>query len=109
MAEVIFVWSLPTSDREWRTVRNLGYTFWRTTRFLFRVFTFHLVLYCKFFEVIKPHLPEVHTYADDSQLFLSFKPDNEVNESEAIISQWSCVSQRLERGCGWTNLNLIII
>ena len=30
-----------------------------------------------FFEVIKPHLPEVHVYADDSQLYLLFKPDNE--------------------------------
>lgn len=39
----------------------------------------------KFFEVIKPHLPEAHAYAEDSQLYLSLKPNNEVNESELCI------------------------
>ena len=49
-------------------------------------------LYCsKFFEVIKPHLPEAHAYTDDSQLYLSFKPNNEVNESEAIKSKELCI------------------
>ena len=45
----------------------------------------------KFFEVIKPHLPEAHAYADDSQLYLSFKPNNEVNESEPIKSMELCI------------------
>ena len=44
----------------------------------------------KFLEVIKPHLPEAHAYADDSQFYLSFKPNNEVNESEAIKSMELC-------------------
>ena len=35
----------------------------------------------KLFEVVKPHLPEAHAYADDSPLYLSFKPNNEVNQS----------------------------
>ena len=33
----------------------------------------------------KPHLPVAHAYADDSQLYVSFKPNNEVNESIAIV------------------------
>ena len=45
----------------------------------------------KLFEVIKPHLPEAHAYADDSQLYLSFKPNNEVNESEAVKSMEFCI------------------
>ena len=45
----------------------------------------------KFLEVIKPHLPEAHAYTDDSQLYLSFKPNNEVNESEAIESMEFCI------------------
>ena len=45
----------------------------------------------KFFEVIKPHLPEAHAYADDSQLYLPFKPNNEVSESEAVKSMEFCI------------------
>ena len=45
----------------------------------------------KLFEVIKPHLPEAHAYADDSLLYLSFKPNNEVNQSEAIKSMELCI------------------
>ena len=55
----------------------------------------------KFFEVIKPHLPEAHAYVDDSQLYLLFTPNNEVNESEAIKS-WNFASERSEHECGWT-------
>ena len=44
----------------------------------------------KFFHVTKPHLP-VAQYADDSQLYVSFKPNNEVNESKAIESMALCI------------------
>ena len=43
------------------------------------------------FEEIKPHLPEANAYADYSQLYLSFKPNNEVNESESIKSMELCI------------------
>ena len=32
------------------------------------------------FQFIKTHLPDVHAYADDSQLYLAFKPDSELNQ-----------------------------
>ena len=57
---------------------------------MFRAFTFTLYS-SKLFEVIKPHLPEAHAYADDCLLYLSFEPNNEVNQSEAIKSMELCI------------------
>ena len=37
----------------------------------------------KLFQVIKNHLPNAHAYADDTQLYLSFKPDSAMGETEA--------------------------
>jgi len=45
----------------------------------------------KLFEVIKPHLPEAHAYSDDCLLYLSFEPNDEVNQSEAIKSMELCI------------------
>ena len=32
----------------------------------------------KLFEVVKNHLPNIHAYTDDTQIYLSFKPDSTV-------------------------------
>jgi hypothetical protein len=45
----------------------------------------------KLFEVIKMHLPEAHAYADDSQLYLSFRPDSSANEMEALNAMEQCI------------------
>ena len=34
-----------------------------------------LIYTCKLFTIIKQHLPSVHCYADDTQMYLAFKPD----------------------------------
>ena len=45
----------------------------------------------KLFEVVKTCLPIAHAYADDSQLYLSFQPDDELSETEAITSMERCI------------------
>ena len=44
----------------------------------------------KLFEVVKTCLPIAHAYADDSQLYLSFQPDNELVR-QAITSMERCI------------------
>ena len=39
----------------------------------------------KLFNIVSRHLPKVHAYADDTQLYLAFKPGNNANETAAVI------------------------
>ena len=44
-----------------------------------------LVIYSsKLFNIVNRHLPNVHAYADDTQLCLAFKPGNYTNETVAV-------------------------
>ena len=45
----------------------------------------------KLFEVIKLYLPNAHAFADDTQLYLSFNPDNSLNGAEALHSMEQCI------------------
>ena len=45
----------------------------------------------KLFQVIRNHLPDAHAYADDSELYLSFKPDSQVSQDEALDAMERCV------------------
>ena len=56
-------------------------------------FVFVLFIYSsKIFEIVGRHLPSVHCYADDSQLYLSFNPSCAVTQDEAIRSMETCIS-----------------
>ena len=45
----------------------------------------------KLFDIINRHLPDVHCYADDSQLYLSFSPKSCASQEAAINSMECCV------------------
>ena len=57
-----------------------------------------LVFYClqfmrvSFFQVIRVHLPDVYAYADDTQLHLSFQPNSEVDQHEAVQAMERCIN-----------------
>ncbi|XP_068684982.1 uncharacterized protein [Montipora foliosa] len=46
----------------------------------------------KIFDIVGRHLPKVHYYADDSQLYLSFNPSCAVGQDEATGSMETCIS-----------------
>ena len=46
----------------------------------------------KIFDIVGRHLPKLHCYADDSQLYLSFNPSCAVSQDEAIRSMETCIS-----------------
>ena len=45
----------------------------------------------KLFQVIKEHLPSAHAYADDSQLYMSFKPDSKECETRCVSAMETCI------------------
>ena len=46
----------------------------------------------KLLQILKHHLPSVHTYAEDTQLYLSFKPSDSSSEVEAVSAMQTCIS-----------------
>ena len=50
------------------------------------------VLYAsKLFTIIERHLPQVHAYADDTQLYVAFKPDPE-HATNAVAAMEACIN-----------------
>ena len=46
----------------------------------------------KLFNIISDHLPSAHAYADDTQLYLSFKPGSSVDEEQSLAAMEMCIS-----------------
>ena len=43
------------------------------------------------FDIVKGDLPHVHTYTEDTQLYLAFKPDSAVNALDAVNATELCI------------------
>ena len=46
----------------------------------------------RLFHIVKKHLPNIQCYADDTQLYLSFRPDSTTSQDEAVSSMERCIS-----------------
>ena len=44
------------------------------------------------FKIIDKHLPNAHTYADDTQIYHSFRPDTSLSQDAALKSIENCVA-----------------
>ena len=50
------------------------------------------VLYVsKLFQILESHLPDAHAFADDNQLYVSFKPDSTIDQIAAVTAMESCI------------------
>ena len=46
----------------------------------------------KLFTILESHLPDVNAFADDSQLYISFKPASMIEQSAAIKAMQDCIT-----------------
>ena len=52
-----------------------------------------IIIYAsKLFRIIKSHLPSAHSHADDTQLYLSFRPLEGTCEAEALDAMENCIA-----------------
>ena len=52
---------------------------------LFSIYTSQL------FDIVSDHLPNVHCFADDTQLYLSFRPDDQASQDAAVAAMEACI------------------
>ena len=45
------------------------------------------------FKIVEKHLPTMHCFADDTQLYLSFKPDDTTCQNDAVNAMNKCVDE----------------
>ena len=51
----------------------------------------YIIYASKLCNIIERHLPNSHCYADDSQIYLSFKPDDLSSQQDAITAMQTCI------------------
>ena len=45
------------------------------------------------FDIVSDHLPIVHCFTDDTQLYLSFCPDDQASQDVAVAAMEACILQ----------------
>lgn len=53
----------------------------------------YIICSSKLFNIIERHLPNSHCYVDDSQIYLSFKPDHLPSQQNAITAMQNCIDE----------------
>ena len=51
-----------------------------------------LLYVSQLYDIIDRHLPSSHGYADDTQLYVSFRPDSHVNQENTLSALEDCIS-----------------
>ena len=57
----------------------------------------------KLFDIIRLHLPSAHAFADDTQLYMSFKPSDTLSEFEAVAVLENCICDV----CAWMKEDML--
>ena len=47
----------------------------------------------KMFEIVEKHLPSVHCYADDTQLYVAFSPNQPGDNEAALKAMSNCIRE----------------
>ena len=47
----------------------------------------------KLFDIVSRHLPDVHCYVDDSQLYLSFSPNSSASQESVVNAMERCIRE----------------
>ena len=59
----------------------------------------------KLFDILRSHLSHVHAYADDTQLYMSFKPFDTLSEFEAVAA----LENSIRDLCAWTKEDMLLL
>ena len=51
-----------------------------------------LFILVKLFDIIESHLPNAQAYADDTQLYLSFSPNDSIGQATALAAIEKCIN-----------------